>query len=89
MCNFNFINATEDSASLEEEPVSESDVIKEDSSDINVLSVLSPSTGTSVSNINSYEQANLSLNNILCILLIAVGILLILFAIAILIRLKK
>lgn len=53
------------------------------------LSTLAPSTVTSVSNINSYEQANLDLNNILSIILIAIGVLLILFAIAILIRLKS
>ena len=53
------------------------------------LSTLSPSSVTSVSTVNSYEQANLDLNNILCIILIAIGVLLILFAIAILIRLKK
>ena len=44
---------------------------------------------TGVSNISSLPEANLGLNNILSILLIAIGFLLILFAIAILIRLKK
>ncbi len=50
---------------------------------------LSASSVTKVSTINSYEQANLQLNNILSIILIAIGVLLILFAIAILIRLSK
>lgn len=50
---------------------------------------LSSSTVTRVSNINSYDQANLQLNNILSIILISIGVLLILFAIALLIRLKK
>ena len=44
---------------------------------------------TSVSAISSQYQANLGLNNVLSILLIAIGILLILFSIAILIRIKK
>lgn len=53
------------------------------------LDTLSTSSVTKVSTINSYEQANLQLNNILSIILISIGVLLILFAIAILIRLKK
>lgn len=44
---------------------------------------------TQVSPLSNLPEANLGLNNILNILLITVGILLILFAIAILIRLKK
>lgn len=46
-------------------------------------------TVTSVTNLNNLPEANLGLNNILNVLLIAIGFLLILFAIAILIRLKK
>lgn len=49
----------------------------------------SSSKVTGVSNISTIPEANLGLNNILSILLIAIGVLLILFAIAILIRLKK
>ncbi|MGN1298738.1 MAG: hypothetical protein ACI4UE_01995 [Candidatus Scatovivens sp.] len=44
---------------------------------------------TSVSPVSSQYEANLGLNNILSILLISIGILLILFSIAILIRIKK
>lgn len=44
---------------------------------------------TSVSPVSSEYEANLGLNNILSILLISIGILLILFSIAILIRIKK
>ena len=44
---------------------------------------------TSVSQLSNYSEANLGLNNILSIILIAVGVLIILFAIAILIRLKQ
>jgi cytoskeletal protein RodZ len=44
---------------------------------------------TGISALSSLPEANLGLNNILSILLIAIGFLLILFAIAILIRLKR
>ncbi len=53
------------------------------------LSDLSASSVTRVSQLNNYSQANLELNNILSIILISIGVLLILFAIAILIRLKR
>ena len=49
---------------------------------------LTDSGVTSVSQLSSYSEANLELNNILNIILIAIGILIILFAVAILIRLK-
>ncbi len=42
-----------------------------------------------VNHISSVSEANLGLNNILCIILIAIGILIVLLAIAILIRLKR
>ncbi len=66
--------------------------LQEDSTSNSSLSTLSPTSSTSitgVSGMNSYSQANLELNNILCIILIAIGILIILLSIAILIRLKK
>ena len=44
---------------------------------------------TSVTPVSSQYEANLGLNNILSILLISIGILLILFSIAILIRIKR
>ena len=46
-------------------------------------------TVTSVTSLSNLPEANLGLNNILNVILIAIGFLLILFAIAILIRLKK
>lgn len=53
------------------------------------LNALSSTSVTTISTVNSYDEANLKLNNILSIILIAIGILLILFSIAIIIRLKK
>ena len=41
-----------------------------------------------VSSLSSIPEANLGLNNVLCIILIAIGVLIILLAIAILIRIK-
>ena len=52
-------------------------------------SYISNSGVTSVSQLSNYSEANLGLNNILSIILIAIGVLIILFAIAILIRLKQ
>lgn len=46
-------------------------------------------TVTSVTGLSNLPEANLGLNNILNVILIAIGVLLILFAIALLIRLKK
>ena len=46
-------------------------------------------TVTSVTSLSNLPEANLGLNNILNVILIAIGFLLILLAIAILIRLKK
>lgn len=48
-----------------------------------------PNYSTNVSTMSSISEANLGLNNILCIILIAIGILIILLAIAILIKLKN
>ena len=67
----------------------EENIIQEDTSSTSALSSLSSSSITSVSSLNNYSQANLELNNILSIILISIGVLLILFAISILIRLKK
>ncbi|MBQ7410322.1 MAG: hypothetical protein IJW20_02960 [Clostridia bacterium] len=72
-----------------EEETPESDVPTPSNPSTSTLDTLSTSSVTKVSNINSYEQANLQLNNILSIILIAIGVLLILFAIALLIRLSK
>lgn len=93
---FNYVYATSD----EGEPVTtdaddisndeeETNIVNENASDTSSLSTLSASNGTRVSTINSYQEANLQLNNILSIILISIGVLLILFAIALLIRIKK
>ena len=86
----NYVFATEeDIDETVQEEIEEENVITEEASNQSTLSVLSPNTGTSVTSINSYEQANLKLSNVLSVILIAIGILLILFAIAILIRIGK
>lgn len=95
--NINFVQATENSdvAAISEdaeetvESQSEDDATEAASQVTSALETLSTSSVTRVSNVNSYDQANLQLNNILSIILISIGVLLILFAIAILIRLKK
>ena len=69
----------------EEEEDTDNEVVQEMPS----TDLLAPSGVTHVSSINNISSMNLSLNNILLIILIPIGILLILFAIAILIRLKK
>lgn len=63
-------------------------IIRENASEASIQS-LTPSSVTSVSSKENYNSANLQLNNILCIILISIGVLLILLSIAILIRLKK
>lgn len=89
--NINFSHATEENLETDVAPISEevSDAESVASQVTSSLDALSTSSVTRVSNVNSYEQANLQLNNILSIILISIGVLLILFAIAILIRLKK
>lgn len=89
--NINLVQATEgtidsNSSAISEENSENGSIENEGSSS---LETLSASSVTKVSNINSYDQANLHLNNILSIILISIGVLLILFAIAILIRLKN
>lgn len=93
-----FVQATEgeefsEPETLSEESIEEDEPIEElaendDQAAQDALSTFNSSV-TNVSNINSYEQANLELNNILSIILIAIGVLLILFAIALLIRISK
>lgn len=95
--NINFIQATEntDVAPISEELEENTNIQETDDNDeatsqvTSALETLSTSSVTRVSTVNSYDQANLQLNNILSIILISIGVLLILFAIAILIRLKK
>lgn len=74
-----------DSAETNIEPTS-SNV---DDSDLPTDDYLSNSGVNNIQRMNTIPEANLGLNNILCIILIAIGVLLILFAIAILIRLKN
>ena len=98
--NINFVQATEEQLESDVAPISEdlesasdvqeTDAAKDAASQVtSALETLSTSSVTRVSTVNSYDQANLQLNNILSIILISIGVLLILFAIAILIRLKK
>ena len=98
--NINFVQATEEQLESDVAPISEdlesvSDVQETGAAEnaasqgTSALEKLSTSSVTRVSTVNSYDQANLQLNNILSIILISIGVLLILFAIAILIRLKK
>ena len=76
-----FVHATEDAQTVSEEVI--------DGTQASTLSSLSPSTITSVNQLNNYSQANLELNNILNVILISLCVLLILLAIAILVKLKK
>ena len=89
--NFNISFATSDEENINEIQDTET-VSTTDSTSETTNSVTSSHTSnygvTSVNRINSYSEANLELNNILNIILIAIGTLIILFAIAILIRLK-
>lgn len=92
--NINFIYATE--AEVEETSevaeISTEDAAEETSDDIveDLPTTDFLGTGiTEVSTVNSISEMNLKINNVLNIILIAIGVLLILFAIAILIRLKS
>ena len=94
----NYVQATEENLESEVASISEENLEDESNTEdakeaanqlTSTLNTLSTSSVTKVSTVNSYDQANLQLNNILSIILISIGVLLILFAIAILIRLKK
>ena len=98
--NINYVQATETEEEIFEEDIETMSEISEDelydsestTEDFNDGLPTTDYLGTSdisVSTINSISEMNLKINNILCIILISIGILLILFAIAILIRLKK
>ena len=76
------VKATSEATTISEEVI-------DDTTQPSMMDTLSLSTVTSVSTMNNYSQANLELNNVLSIILISIGVLLILLAIAILIRLKK
>lgn len=96
----NYSQATEENLESDVAPISEENLEETSTTEdaeaeeaaeqlTSTLNTLSTSSVTKVSTVNSYDQANLQLNNILSIILISIGVLLILFAIAILIRLKK
>lgn len=68
--------------------------LSEENEDITNTSATASTTSMLNSNarintVSSIPEANLGLNNVLCIILIALGVLIVLLAIAILIRLKK
>ena len=63
------------------------DMLFEDNQNSNTSSS-SYQSNARVSTVSSIPEANLGLNNVLCVILIAIGILIILLAIAILIRIK-
>lgn len=88
------VQATEENLESDVAPISEEEIYEDEANAAaqqvtSTLDTLSTSSVTKVSTVNSYDQANLQLNNILSIILISIGVLLILFAIAILIRLKQ
>lgn len=87
-----FINiamATEDEAEDVQDSATEENVSEDESStSASTYSDISAQV-TKVNPLSNLPEANLGLNNILNIILISIGVLLILFAIAILIRLKK
>lgn len=96
--SFSLVLATEEDVAIDDlsaEPIvdvttpTRDNIVQESSTDPSSLSTFSPSTVTSVSSLDNYAQANLSMSNVLSIILISIGVLLILFAIAILIRLKS
>lgn len=62
----------------------------EDTSEEEISNTARSSTAVNaqINTVSSIPEANLGLNNVLCIILIAIGILIVLLAIAILIRLK-
>lgn len=85
-------NTDSSNTTIADEETDEED-FDELSEENNVYSTRSSSSdainsSTRVNTLSSIPEANLGLNNILCIILIAIGILIILLAIAILIRLK-
>ena len=64
------------------------DMLFEDNQNSNTTSSSSYQSNARVSTVSSIPEANLGLNNVLCVILIAIGILIILLSISILIRIK-
>lgn len=73
---------------ISNESNSEEEVINDEREELS-SSLSQLNSSATVKSMSTIAEANLSLNNILCIILIAIGILLVLLAIAILIRLQK
>lgn len=70
---------------VDDEEIEDENVTEEE----NTTSYTPSTANARVSTVSSIPEANLGLNNILCIILIAIGILIILLAIAILVRIKN
>jgi hypothetical protein len=95
----NTIADTDDNSISEDNTVADEshdeDVYVDESSSNTVATTQTPSSSASTKQISSYStvstlpEANLGLNNILNVILIAIGVIIILLAIAILIRLKQ
>jgi len=79
------LEETEDSTEFEEETTENS----EENSSIETHSYYTTNQNARINTMSSIPEANLGLNNVLCIILISIGVLLVLLAIAILIKLKK
>lgn len=83
------LTETTSETSSEDESLSAENSEPESSSTPYDTSLYTSNQNARVSTVSSIPEANLGLNNVLCIILIAIGILIILLAIAILIRLSK
>ena len=81
-------NETVYSTSIDEEMDLSDDSENTENTTTSSSSSSSINSSARVSSLSSIPEANLGLNNVLCIILIAIGVLIILLAIAILIRLK-
>lgn len=88
---FGIVFASEDEAVTDAEVQAQSEENELPSTDVLDYDSSSDITAQvkTVSPLSNLPEANLGLNNILNVILISIGVLLILFAIAILIRLKK
>ncbi len=85
----NVVTATEgDGEDLEDNPIENTSSTNTSSASSSTYPDISAQV-TKVDSLSNLPEANLGLNNILNVILISIGVLLILFAIAILIRLKK
>lgn len=81
-------NIDNDSTSSTEENDDIDPLADTNSNETTTSTYVASSPSARISTVSTVAEANLGLNNILCIILIAIGVLIILLAIAILIRLK-